>query len=436
MNQLQSYLLIFIIFFINLTGWSSESGNQEKRLRWFEDQAFGMFIHWSLDSQLGLIISHSLVGASDNYTRKYIEELPKTFYPDKFNPDSWARIAKLTGMKYMVFTVKHHSGFCMWDTKTTNFSVMHTAYGKDVTQEIFRAFRKHDIAVGLYFSPDDWWFLEKKGIEPSRLRPESLPSSIPELVEHNKEQLKELLTQYGQIDVIFFDIKRKDPRDLKQHVWSLQPNTIITRGELATPEKKIPDQIIPRPWEACHTMGHSWQYRPTNEQYESPTRIIEKLIEIRSKGGNYLLNVGPKPDGKLPPEQIKILQEVALWQFINGEAIYKVKPCPVLREKNIWYTQSKDEKHVYAFVTGEPWIWAKSYTIVLSRIKATQSTSIELLGQSGKILEYHPDVNPETIWQQSDNGLMIKAMRAPRIYNSRNWPNPVVIKMTDVQFIQ
>ena len=131
--------------------------NKPGRLEWFRDQGFGLFIHWSVDSQIGSVISRSMVGASDDYLDRFVNDLPKTFNPRKFNPVDWARLAKLAGIKYVVFTAKHHSGFAMFDTATTEFGIMHTPFKRDSTTEVLRAFREQGIAPGLYFSPDDWW---------------------------------------------------------------------------------------------------------------------------------------------------------------------------------------------------------------------------------------------------------------------------------------
>ena len=135
--------------------------NQPARLEWFRDQGFGLFIHWSVDSQTGVVISHSLAGASDDYTRRFFEDLPKTFHPRKFYPQDWAALARLAGIRYVVFTTKHHSGFAMWDTRTTDFGIMQTSFKRDITREILDAFRGQGIAPGIYFSPDDFWWLWK-----------------------------------------------------------------------------------------------------------------------------------------------------------------------------------------------------------------------------------------------------------------------------------
>ena len=134
------------------------------------DMGFGMFIHWSMDSQVGAVISHSMAGASEDYLERFINELPKTFNPRKFYPDDWAVLAKLAGMKYVVFTAKHHSGFCMWDTKTTDFNIMNTPFKRDILKEIIEAFRKQGIAIGIYFSPEDFHFFHENHIPVGRLQ--------------------------------------------------------------------------------------------------------------------------------------------------------------------------------------------------------------------------------------------------------------------------
>src|SRR5215510_14341647 len=142
--------------------------NKPERLEWFRDLGFGLFIHWSVDSQLGVVISHSMAGASDDYNQRFLSELPKTFNPRKFYPQDWAALAKLAGIRYVVFTTKHHSGFAMWDTKTTDFGIMHTLFRRDITREVLDAFRAQGIRPGLYFSPDDFRSLWENHIDLQR----------------------------------------------------------------------------------------------------------------------------------------------------------------------------------------------------------------------------------------------------------------------------
>jgi len=439
MNYLKKILFLFVAAAL-LAGCAATNlkadpeatqlANKPTREDWFMDQALGMFIHWSVDSQLGSVISHSMVGASDDYLDRFIHKLPRSFYPKKFNPDDWARLAKLAGMKYVVFTTKHHSGFCMFDTKMTDFNIMNTPHGRDITRQIVQAFRKHGIRVGFYFSPDDFWMLHKQGKDVSRRRPEALPANNPELMAHNKAQLRELLTRYGPIDVLFID---GQPDGLKEVAWQLQPDLVITRGQMETPEQKTPDEPMPGPWEACYTLGTQWHFKPTNEEYKSGTQLIEMLIEIRAKGGNFLLNAGPSPAGEIPFEQERRIRELALWLFINGEAIYHIRPWHVIREDDIWFTKAKDTNTVYAIITKTNWPKGERKTFTLKSVRATDRTEVEILGQSGRVLEYQPKVNPKATWTQDENGLHITAMRAQRIYNNTKWPNPVVIKITHAQ---
>ena len=425
-----SYKMICMLFVLSVTGVTN-GANQPQRTEWFMDQGLGMFVHWSVDSQLGSVISHSMVGASDDYLDRFINELPKTFYPQRFDPDEWARLAKVAGMKYVVFTTKHHSGFCMFDTKTTDFSIMNTPYGKDITRHLVDAFRRQGIGIGFYFSPDDFWMLHQQGKDISRRRPEALPHNNPELMAHNKAQLRELFTNYGTVDVLFID---GEPNELKELAWELQPTCVVTRGEMETPEQKTPDEPMPGPWEACYTLGTQWQFKPTNEQYKSGTQLIEMLIEIRAKGGNFLLNVGPQPDGVIPFEQERRIREMALWLFINGEAIYQIRPWHVIREGDIWFTKAKGSDTVYAILTKQSdWKKGERREFTIASVRATEQTIVSVLGQSGRVLEYNTKVIPETRWEQKGDGLHVSVMRAQRIYNDTKWPNPIVLKITQAK---
>ena len=179
--------------------------NNPERQEQFMDWGLGMFIHWSLDSQLGSVISHSMVGATDKYLDRFINELPKTFNPKRYDADEWMEIAKLAGVKYMVLTTKHHSGFCMWDTATTEFDIMSTPYQEDIVKEYVAACRRHGLKVGFYFSPEDFYFLHKQGHVIRRRADYANISNNKELLEYNKRQMKELMTKYGKIDVAFLD---------------------------------------------------------------------------------------------------------------------------------------------------------------------------------------------------------------------------------------
>src|SRR5581483_6833657 len=332
-----------ILTFLAFTAWA-QGGNKPEQLEWFRDLGFGLFIHWNLDSQLGVVISHSMVGASDDYLKRYVEELPRTFNPRKFNAQDWAVLAKLAGVKYVVFTTKHHSGFTMFPTATTDFNVMNTPFHRDVTGDVLSAFREQGIAPGVYFSPDDFWWLYKNGKTIQRGVSEVQPSHNPGLLQHDQAQVREILTHYAPIDVIFFD---GEADDLRKLAWELNPNIVVTRGAIQTPEQYVPGVPIEGAWESCITMGTAWQYQPQNEIYKSGGQLISLLVETRAKGGNLLLNIGPKPDGELAIEQEERLRELALWMFVNGEAIYGVRPWVITNEQDLWITKKKDADTIY-----------------------------------------------------------------------------------------
>jgi alpha-L-fucosidase len=407
------------------------SRNKPERLEWFRDAGFGMFIHWSVDGPLGGVISHSLVGADADYTKRFFEELPRAFNPRKFQPRDWAALARLAGMKYVVFTTKHHAGFCMYDTKTTPYNVMNTPYAKDITAEIVGAFRQEGLAIGHYFSPDDFHYLHRAGKPIARAPHKGVtPQEDQGLMQLDQAQLRELMTNYGKVDVVFLD---GPAEGLREVVWDAQPDTVVTRGAIETPEQRLLGVPLDRPWEACVTMGTEWPYKPANENYKSGTQLIEMLIETRAKGGNLLLNVGPKPDGELPIEQEERLRHIALWNFVNGESIHGVRPWVVANEGDVWFTRQKGGDAVYAFVTRAPWTLGERKTISLRSVKATPETRVSVLGQTGEVLEYRPDVDPRPSWKQDDKGLHVSAMMAQRLYTDRRWVDPVVLKITKVE---
>jgi len=407
----------------------ARSRNDPAEVEKFRDRGFGMFIHWGVDGPLAGVISHSLVGASPDFVERFFRILPGYFNPDRYDPAKWASLAKLAGFEYVMFTTKHHAGFCMWDTGTTNFSVMHTPYGKDITRQLVDAFRKEGLAIGFYFSPDDFHWLYEHHIPINRQVKGVYPQEIPEFMDYTKRQLHELLTNYGKIDYFFFD---GPAEQLTDYVWQLQPKLVITRGAMETPEQYIPGVALPGAWEGNLTMGTEWPWKATNEDYKSGTRLIETLIETRAKGGTQLLNIGPKPDGEIAIEQEERLREIALWNFVNAEAIKNVRPWVITNENNVWFTRNGST--VYAFLTRmSPWRLGDAKTITLHSVRATAATQISVLGQSDTVVEYRPGLVPKTSWKQDGDGLQITAYRAQRLYTDRRWPNPIVLKMTNVE---
>lgn len=301
---------------------TSGQRNTPEMLEWLKDAGFGLFIHWSVDVQLGCVISHSLVGSSKDYADRFYSELPKTFNPESWNADRVARLAKTSGVQYAVFTTKHHNGFCMWDTKTTSFNVMNTPYGKDIVRSYVEAFRRYGMKVGFYFSPEDFRFLYDHDQTITRNPVEPYGKELMDQYRaYLAAQMTELMTMFGKIDLIFFDggemMKNENGESLqemcKNMAWDLQPGILVTRGAIATPEQQLPGVGMKETWEGCITLSTAWGYQPTNEIYKSGEHAIKILMNTRAMGGSLLLNIGPDSDGNICPEQEGRLREIGLW---------------------------------------------------------------------------------------------------------------------------
>ena len=427
--------LILFLFLIGNNVSAQQVSNKPEREQWFQDLGLGMFIHWSLDAQLGTVISHSMSGASDDYLNRYVTELPQTFNPTSFHPEDWAVLAKLAGMKYVVFTSKHHNGFCMWNTKTTGFNSMNTPFKRDILKEVIDAFRKQGIAIGIYLSPEDFHYLYENHIPIGRMQlPMHFPKNNSGLMAIDKAQIKELLTNYGKIDILYFD---GPAEGLKEYAWSIDPNVMVTRGQIKTPEQTIPKTPLPGPWESCFTMGTDWQYKPTNDPQKSGTEMINMLIETRAKGGNLLLNVGPKPNGEIQIEQEALLRELALWNFVNGESIHHSRGFNITNEKDIWFTRSgQDSTTVFAFVPGgDAWKYGDRKEMIINCLQGSDKTKVSVLGYGSELVEYREGFDAKVYVQPTQMGLLVSAVNGQRLYTNNKWPNPIVLKIENVHFI-
>ncbi len=412
------------------------NNNKPEREQWLMDNGFGIFLVWSLDSQLGTVISHSLVGASEDYIDRYIHDLPTTFNPSHWDPVQLGLMFKRAGAKYVVFNTKHHSGFCMWDTQTTDFNIMNTPYNKDVLKSFVKGMRKAGLAVGFYFSPEDFIFAYSNGVNNIN-RGFKAKDYLPfkaKFKSYIEAQVTELFTNYGQVDLFFNDGNIYGFAN--PIVWDLQPNCLITRGAIPSPEQTIPSIGIAGAWESCMTLTDQWQYKPNDVNRKSPMRMIEALVETRAKGGALLLDVGPRPDGLLDDADYKNLITLSAWNFINNEAIFNTRPWVVTNEERIWFTKNKDENTVYVFLFGEKnWLRGERREFMLHSIKTTEQTKISVLGMTGEIVEYKPELRGKAypIATQKENGLQLSVMRAQRIYNNHEWPYPLVVKLENVE---
>lgn len=280
---------------------------------------FGLFVHWGLYS---IPAFHEQALARGNWEHADYEALATQFNPDKFDPEKWVLLAKDAGMEYLCFTTKHHDGFCMWDTKQTDYNIMHTPYGKDVLAMLADACKKHGIKLSLYYSNPDWYHPNAYNPLSSHQWKAKYPdqADMGKYIAFIKAQITELLTNYGDIYTLFWDIppKIEDP-SINELARKLQPHIFINdrgfdAGDFATPERSVPDGTrFPTPTEACQSVGEqSWGYR-AQEDYYSAKYLMSSIDKIMAMGGSYLLNIGPMADGTIPAESEAMVRRIGKW---------------------------------------------------------------------------------------------------------------------------
>lgn len=396
-----------VLFCLSLVRASGPPGEQEdqrlgdgsslrERLEWFQDLKFGLFVHFGIYSQWGCIESWPLVEA-DQWARpddlkawtdrgKDIErfkadyrKLNETFQPVHFDPRDWARDAAHAGMKYFIFTTKHHDGFALFDTRQSDYRVTHPScpFSGDpranIAAEAFKAFREFGFAIGAYFSKSDWhssyyWSPE----HPATTRNPNYdtlaePDKWKKFVGFVHSQVEELMTGYGPIDILWLDGGQVRPPKqdiqmdrLAEMARRHQPRVIFVDRTVGgrhenyrTPEQKVPDKPLDYTWETCMTMGDQWSYKPS-DRYKSTHNLVHLLIDVVAKGGNLLLNVGPQPDGRFPEEARKRLMEIGDWMKVNSQAIYGTRAVQPYRQGRFAFTRKGSEVFVfYLMAEGE-----------------------------------------------------------------------------------
>ena len=355
------------------------------RTEWFRNDRFGMFIHWGLYAipARGEWVMSKEKMTVDEY-RKYFEE----FNPTEYNLREWAKLAKEAGMKYVVLTAKHHDGFCLFDSKLTEYKSTNTKIGKDLVKEFVEAVREEGLKVGLYFSLIDWSHKDypKYGdaFHPMKdnLDYKNEEIDFDRYLKFMHGQVEEIVTNYGKLDILWFDFSYDDmmgekwkATELIKMVREKQPDVIIDNrletsgegfgsmveeepsiysGDFASPEQIIPPQGItnvlgkPVPWELCMTMNNNWGYSSTDFEYKPTYLIIRKLVECVSKNGNMILNVGPDANGRIPYESKKKLREIGEWMSKNKDSIYGCSALNV--DKPEWGRYTKKDNKIYAHI--------------------------------------------------------------------------------------
>ncbi|HEX9484885.1 MAG TPA: alpha-L-fucosidase, partial [Gemmatimonadaceae bacterium] len=316
------------------------------RLAWFREAKYGLFIHWGLYSipagqwkgktipSIGEWIMNRARIPAPEYAR-----LAKQFNPIKYNADEWVRLAKDAGMKYIVITSKHHDGFALFKSKASPFNVVDaTPFGRDVLKELAAACQRQGIRLGFYYSQSQDWHEPNGAGNTWDFGPDSLKDYDAYLRGKAEPQVRELLTAYGPVALIWFDTPRnmqgERAKRFTQLVRTLQPNTLIDgrlgeSGDYAsTGDNVIPGAVNNEAWEVPATLNHTWGYRTDDDDWKSPGDVVFKLVDIVSKGGNYLLNVGPMANGQIPKPAQDVLRAAGKWLKVNGEAVYGALPTP------------------------------------------------------------------------------------------------------------
>lgn len=432
----------------------------QKRIEAWQDIKFGLLMHWGTYSQWGIVESWSICPEDEGWCipdtvkdyfayKKQYENLQHTFNPVKFDPQRWAKAAKNAGMKYVVFTTKHHDGFCMFDSKYTDYKItspntsFHTNQKANVTKEIFDAFRKEGLWTGAYFSKPDWhsenyWWPQFPPFDRNvNYDIEQYPDRWQKFVDYTHNQVMELCTGYGKIDILWFDggwvhkqapsaeppvvpgfklekdplfnagrddkpyipgyrtVKRQNQDirmdELVEKVRKVQPEVIVVdravpgkNQNYLTPENQVPSKMLPYPWESCIIMGGGWSFS-FNPQFKTSRELIHLLVDIVSKGGNLLLNIGPGPDGTWYDEAYIRLKDMGDWLRINGEAIYGTRPVAPYFQDNLRFTRQKDGSVFITYLLKEN---ESPTDITFKGLTPAKNAKVTLVGVSGSHLKW------------------------------------------------
>ena len=359
-----------------------------EKLEWFQDQKLALMIHWGIYCQLGIVASWALSDKDDDWSRhqvnwtddgeKFKEQyyaLNKSFNPIRFQPKEWAQTAKDCGFKYLILTTKHHDGFCLWDTRYSDYKVTapdcpyHVSEHADLVKSMFDAFREKGLGIGAYFSKADWHTPYYRTPElpdpnPSDRGPMYSPAAEPErwenFVQYTKNQVLELCEGYGPIDILWFgagwvcasngqDIRLgeivDEARKIQPGILSVDRTVGGPYENYVTPEMCVPEEPLGVPWESCLTLGADFTYE-YSDRYKSPRELVNTLVGIVAKGGNLALNVSPQPDGRIPVDAMDSLRGLGEWLKVYGEAIYGTRVCAPYQSGNISFTRKGDA--VYA----------------------------------------------------------------------------------------
>lgn len=437
MKKISSLLLLVLscaVLFAQSYKAPADAKVAAKLAQW-GDKKFGLFMHWGIYSIPGIVESWNINSedaswiprdSTQNYEtyKQWYFNLNKQFNPVNFNPNIWASYAKKAGMQYVVFTTKHHDGFAMFDTKQSDYKVTSKEVPfssnpkANITKEVFDAFRSEGFMIGAYFSKPDWhseYYWWPRYATPDRNNNYDIrlhPQRWQQFKQFTYNQIQELMSDYGKVDILWLDggwVRPKASINAEVLSWGApipawdqdinmpniaamarakQPGLIMVdrtvHGEYEnyqTPEQKVPEKPLDYPWETCMTMGDAWGYVP-NDNYKSTNTLIHLLVDIVAKGGNLLLDVGPKPDGTFPEPVLERLTQIGQWMDINKEAIYATQPIAPYKTANVCFTKSKNGSTYALYLIADKSILAKKITI---KTPPQMPKKISLLGVRSSI---------------------------------------------------
>ena len=326
-----------------------------QRMQWWHAARFGMFVHFGVYATIG---RHEWVMEDEAIPIGEYTHHAANFHPAPNCPRAWAKLAKAAGMKYMVMTTKHHEGFCNFDTKLTDYCAPKQGPGRDVVREYVEAARAEGLRVGFYYSLMDWH-------HPDGARCATDEAARRRFVDYTHGLIRDIMTNYGKVDVLWYDVAWPldangwESERMNAMVFQLQPEIIVNnrnklQGDFSTPEQKIVAETNGRAWESCMTLNDSWGYQRADDNWKSSRTVIRNLIECVRDGGNYLLNIGPKPDGSIPEESTRILTEVGEWLNTNGQTIFESELCQVRRSNYASFTRTGNTLYMHVhFWPGE-----------------------------------------------------------------------------------
>jgi len=420
------------------------------KLNDWQDLKFGLLMHWGPYSQWGVVESWSICAEDEGWCRrksddyeaykKEYEALKTTFNPVHFDPALWAKAAKDAGMKYVVFTTKHHDGFCMFDTRQTDYKVTDPGCPfssnpkANIAMNVFDAFRKEGLWTGAYFSKPDWhceYYWWPNFATPDRnvnYDIKTYPERWENYVQFTHSQILELMSDYGPMDILWLDggwvqpltdaqitryindpgykFQRYQSQDIRmdelvKKAREKQPGLIVVdravpgkNQNYLTPENEVPEHTLPYPWESCIISGGGWSWVP-NATYKTPRQVIHLLTDIVAKGGNLLLNIAPGPDGKWDAGAYEMLSGVGEWMEINSEAIYGTHPLKPYKEGKVCLTQGKDESIYMIYLAGEDEITPPA-KIWISTLEVPENIQVNMLGSKEKLT-----------WEKTGSGIIV-----------------------------